>query len=114
MSKTLKKFAPQLRYLNKVNNKLRIKWLKKNCNKDFVNCVCECVKNILKGNVPLSDRQTKELKRRKLTLRKIIRKKLSLQNKRKIIQKGGFLGAILPPIISVLGGLLGSVFGRKN
>jgi hypothetical protein len=32
-------------------------------------------------------------------------KKTSLKKKRKILQKGGFLGALIPPILSVLGGL---------
>ena len=68
MSRTLKKFAPQLRYLNKLNNKQRLGWLKKNCSKDFVNCICECVQNILKGNVPLSGSHKKQLRKRKTAL----------------------------------------------
>jgi len=38
-------------------------------------------------------------------LREIALKKTSLRKKQKLIQSGGFLGALLGPIISVLGGL---------
>jgi len=40
-------------------------------------------------------------------LRKLVLKKTSLKNKRKIVQTGGFLGALLGPIVSVLGSLFG-------
>jgi len=46
------------------------------------------------------------LRRKKNDLRALSKRKTSLQAKRKILQKGGFLRAILPPILSVLGSLL--------
>ena len=111
MSQRLRKFAPYLKHLHKVNNKNRIAWLKANCSKDFIYCICECAKNILKGKVPLNKTHKKLLSKRKVALRKLTTKKLSLRKKQKIIQTGGFLGAILAPIVSALGGLLGGVFG---
>jgi len=39
-------------------------------------------------------------------LRALSIKKTSVRKKRRIIQKGGFLGAILTPVLSLLGGLL--------
>lgn len=76
------------------------------CNIDFVNCVCECVKNVLKGNVPLTVDQLKKLKRRKRALRELVLKKTSNTKRRRIIQTGGFLGALIPAAIGILGGLL--------
>ena len=111
MSQRLRKFAPYLRKLHKLKNKQRAAWLKANCNKDFIYCVCECAKNILKGKVPLTQTHKKQLTKRKTALRNLARKKLSLKKKQKIIQSGGFLSAILGPIVSVLGGLLGSKIG---
>ena len=111
MSQRLKKFAPFLRQLNRANQRKRSLWLKTNCSKDFIHCICECAKNILKGKVPLTQTQKKQLAKRKAALRKLTSKKLSLKKKHRIIQKGGFLGAILGPIVSVLGGLLGSKLG---
>jgi len=66
----------------------------------------ECAKNLLKGNIPLKPHQRSSLKKRKAAIRQLAKKKVSLQSKKKIIQRGGFLGAFLGPIISILGGLL--------
>ena len=79
--------------------------LRKHCNADFVRCICECVKNLLKGNVPLSPAQKKKLSSKKKHLREVVLKKTSLRKKLKLIQSGGFLGALLGPIVSVLSGL---------
>ena len=79
--------------------------LKKHCNRDFVCCITECVKNLLKGNVPLNSDQKKKLSSKKKVLRQFALKNTSLRKKQKLIQSGGFLGALLGPIISVLGGL---------
>jgi len=59
----------------------------------------------LKGNVPLNTFQKKKLGIKKNILRQIALKNTSLKKKQKLIQSGGFLGALLGPIISVLGGL---------
>jgi len=55
--------------------------------------VSECAKNVLKSNVPLCDAQMTKLRRRRQDLRTLSVKKTSLREKRKIIQKGGFLTA---------------------
>lgn len=60
---------------------------------------------MLKGNVPLNSAQKKKLSTKKNVLRQLALKKTSLRKKQKLIQSGGFLGALLGPIISVLGGL---------
>lgn len=78
---------------------------------DFVKCLCDCAKNILGGRVPLSAKQLADLKKRKSTVRQLIHAKTSIAKKKKIIQTGGFLGALLSPIISILGGWLGQTFG---
>jgi len=52
--------------------------------------------------------QKAKLKRNKNNLRKLSSKKLSLKKKRTILQKGGFLSAILTPALALLGGLLAS------
>ena len=45
------------------------------------------------------------LARRKSILKKLALKKTSLKDERKILQKGGFLGALIGPIVSVLSSL---------
>ena len=106
MASRLRQFAPVLRKLSKATSK-KSKLLLKQANNDLIKCLCDCSKNILNGNVNLSPRQKKRLVRHKHNLRKIVNKKTSLKAKRKIIQKGGFLGALLGPIVSVLGNLFG-------
>ena len=101
MSKRLRKYAPVLKLLDKSSPAARKRLLKDICSADFLECMCDCAKNIIKGNVPLTPSQKRQLSRRKRLL-----KKLAL-NKRKIIQSGGFLGALLGPIISILGKVLG-------
>ena len=79
--------------------------MKSCCDGDFVSCITECVKNLLKGNVPLNSAQKKKLAAKKKILRQFALKKTSFGKKQKLIQSGGFIGALLGPIISVLGGL---------
>ena len=107
MSQRLKKYAPLLQLLNSASPAVRKRMMKNACSSEFVKCVCECASNIIKGNVPLTASQKGQLSRRKRLLKKLVLKKTSLKNKRKIVQSGGFLGALLGPIISVLGSLFG-------
>jgi hypothetical protein len=108
MSKTLKKYTSYLRALQKSSPKVRQKLAKKNCSPEFIECICECAKNVLLGNVDLSAQHKRQLKRHRLSLRKLVLKKTSLKAKKKIVQSGGFLGALLGPIVKVLGGLFGA------
>lgn len=74
---------------------------------DLIKCLCEICHNVLKGNVPLTSIQKRKLQRYKQTIRGLSSyRKTSQLKKKQLLQKGGFLGALLPPII----GLLGSLF----
>lgn len=106
-SKRLSRYAALLRKLRRVSSKERGRILKKCCrDRDFVLCICEICHNILRGNVALTRSQKNDIRKRKKALRALVLKKTSLDKKRKIVQKGGFLGAILAPIASLLTGLL--------
>ena len=107
MSKLLKRNALLLNVLQKAPVNARKAILVSHLNKDFVNCICECVLNLLQGNVPLTTQQKINLQKRKKHLRLLASKKTSLRKKKELIQNGGFLGAILGPIVGVLGNLLG-------
>src|SRR5881296_294649 len=102
MSQTLKKNIPYLCMLHKSSPKARSALLKQHCAPEFVICICECVKNVLVGNVPLSSEHKKRLQRYKRSLRRLVLKKTPLTEKKRIVQSGGFLGALLGPIVKVL------------
>jgi hypothetical protein len=70
----------------------------------------EWADNILRGNVPLTKLQKEKLKRNKAGLRALTKKSVSLEKKKAILQKGGFLGSLLAPIASVVTPLLSTLF----
>lgn len=76
--------------------------------KELINCICECCVNILQGKVPLTPKQKSRLSRHKNKLRTLAKRRTSVRQKKEVIQKGGFLGLILPAVAGVLGGLLSS------
>ena len=108
MSQTFKKFSPYLCILHKSSPKVRSTLAKKHCSSEFIKCICKCAKNVLAGNVALSTEHKKRLKRHKKSLRKLALKKTPINTKKKIVQNGGFLGALLGPIVKILGGLFGA------
>jgi hypothetical protein len=75
------------------------------CDREFIECICECAHNVLKGSVPITDHQKQQLTPHRHNLRELTKKKTSTKRRKEILQEGGFLGAILTPILSVLGGL---------
>jgi hypothetical protein len=106
-TKRLKRHAAKLLSLHKASTTKRMSALKRQlASKDFVKCICECCKNILNGNIELSQKQRSALKKRKNAIRTVVKRNTSMTKRKKIIQSGGFLGAILGPIVSVLSGLL--------
>lgn len=110
MSERMRQYLPTLRRIHRLGEGAKKKLIK-DCDKKLIDCFCECSKNILKGNVPLKRNQLKRLRREKKNLRTLALKKTSLKKKRKILQKGGFIGAILPPVLTVLSSLLGGLIG---
>ena len=105
MSRRVKKYLPVLKRINKLGDKAKRDFVRK-CDREFPECISECAKNVLNGNVPLNDRQKTKLRRSRNDLRALSVKKTSLRKKRRILQKGGFLTALLPPILGVLANLL--------
>ena len=82
-------------------------------NKEEINSICECIENFLNGNV--SDPKLKRrLAKYRQILRKLRDKKKSIKKKKSaIIQHGGFLQALLIPLLSVASGLIGDAIARR-
>ena len=66
--------------------------------RELMTCLCECAQNILNGNVPLTKSHLKHLQRYCLDVRTLAKKRAPKHKKKKILQKGGFLSALLAPI----------------
>lgn len=102
----MRKYVRILRSLLRLTDAEKKKMIRL-CDRGLVDCFSECAKNVLKGTVPLTSAQLRKLRRQKNNLRLLAVKKTSVKRKKKILQKGGFIGAIIPPILGILGGLLG-------
>ena len=113
MSKLLRKYSKHLRALHRAKGANDRKDILSHCLKqrDFVSCISECCKNLVKGNLRLTPQQKKALQKKAKTIHLLASKKVPIAKKKKLIQSGGFLFGLLKPIISVLGGLFGGNVG---
>ena len=96
----------ELHVLKNARPKLR-KAIVSNCNKDLLNSICECVLNVLNGNIRISDCTKRKLRKFRTSLRSLVDKRLPLVCKRRVIQqRGGFLVPLLSAVLPALSGLL--------
>ena len=106
MSERLKQQGDALRFLSKCNQRQR-KAVVKYADNGLIDSLCECALNLLKGHVKLSPKEKKSLKSHKRRLRALTDKKVSRRKKRVILtQSGGFIGALLIPVLKTLVNLL--------
>ena len=113
MNKRFEKNRKLLEIVGECKKKLRNSIIL-NSDNDFILTIIECVLNIMNGNVNLNDENFKILKPYNKTFKKLIKKKISLNNKRKIIvQKGGFLQFLIPAIISADGSIASAIITKQ-
>ncbi len=106
MSTRVKKHLPTLRILATAPPDVARALIRGSHNR-VLTCLCECAKNTLQGNVPLTTRQKARLQPYKTQLRLLANKGVSLKRKRATIQRGGFLlGALAAPILGLVSSLL--------
>lgn len=72
----------------------------KGADKDLLQCLSECAHNVLQGNIPLSPHQKARLTKYKQKLRQVANRNTALKQKQKIVQTGGFLPALLAPLLT--------------
>jgi len=81
---------------------------------DVVTILCNCAKNLLKGNAKLNKSQMNKLAHDKENIRALAQPGQSLVNKKKIIRKGGFLPLLAAGALGALAPtLLGGLFGGR-
>lgn len=76
---------------------------------DLTKALCEVCINVLNGNLPVEPEVRKKLSPFKSVLRSLCCRKVSLRKKRKLlVQKGGFLPALLGTLLSTVIGAIAS------
>ena len=102
MSQRMKRNADALRFLAKCNAKQR-KAIIQYADNGLVDSLCECALNLLKGHVRLNPKQKKKLSTHKHRLRALTNKKVARKKKKTILtQNGGFVGALLAPVLKTI------------
>jgi hypothetical protein len=114
MSDRIARNASKIKSLQRMNCTNRKSYLK-HCDREFIDSICECTKNLLAGNVPVTSKQYKKLKPYKKVLRKLSNKKLTNEHRRQLLvkQKGGFLPALLAPLVGLASSLIGGLIGGR-
>jgi hypothetical protein len=111
MRSRVRQVLPELKRLNRLAAKDRQRYLK-TCGGPFVDCVCECIRNLLKGRVPLRPKQVKALCRYRRLLRQAASKKTPGKNVGGYYRRADYIGTILPSIISGLGAIISPLVSR--
>ena len=102
----MKQNADALRFLAKCNPRQR-KAVIQHADNGLLDSLCECALNLLKGHVRLNPKQKKKLSIHKQRLRSLSNKKVARKKKKTILnQHGGFVGALLAPVLGTIVSLL--------
>ena len=108
----MKRHVLCLELLQRIKNRKLRKAILVHSDSDLICSICECAWNILRGNVSLTPKEKSKLRKYKKHLRTLASKKVSTVRKRKVLQTGGFLSALLAPLAgSILIPLLRKVLG---
>jgi len=104
--KWLRTYYHTLQVLKAAEAKLRKAIISK-CNKELVNCISECVLNVLNGNIKLTGCDTRKVQKHKAALRMVAERHVPLSAKKKlIVQRGGFLLPLLSAVLLTIASLI--------
>ena len=105
MSQHVRELTPVVITLKSLRPKDR-RTLVEGLNSKHMRGMTELAVNIVKNSVPLSPQEELACRRWRKSLRMLALKRYPIKKKKVILQKGGFLGAILPVLASVLGSVI--------
>ena len=112
MSSRVKKHMHLLQFLCHCERPQR-KALLTSLNKDQINSICECIDNFLSGNVSIDIELKQKLYKKKAILRKLRDKGVNHRSKKRLlVQHGGFLPALLLPVLSVASSIIGGLLSK--
>jgi hypothetical protein len=97
----IKKNTEALKTLAKASKSIQ-KTLLTNASRDLVLTLVQCAKMIIKGNVQLTERQLRALRPYEQLLKRFIATRTPIDERRALLQQGGFIGMLLKPLIPAL------------
>lgn len=111
----VRRYAHVLRALDRANNVVKSATVRA-AKRELVLALVDVAKSIINRKIPLNANQLSAIRRHSSDIRSLVRPGQSIQGRKRILQKGGFLGMLLGPLLktvvpSILGGLLGG--GRR-
>ena len=107
--KRLRDHAADLNYLLFAKPKM-CRSVIRDADRSLILCLCECAKNVLKGNVHLSEDQFCTLSPYKEELRELVSKTVPIERKKEVLQIGGILPGLLAPLLAPIIAPLASRF----
>lgn len=113
MAKRFEKHVDYLTVLCKCGPKQRSELIK-TADNQLIKVICDCAENVLAGQVPLTPKQKRKLARHKKLLRELRGKKSLVTKRKRLSQSGGFLPALLAPILGVVGGLVTDLIFKRR
>ena len=113
ISRRVKRNAPMILALSKASEQIRVASLR-TVTRDFVLALVEIAHNVLIGSVSISKSQLTSLRKYKNDIKALVSKQTSIAKKRVIVQKGGFIGLLLKPVLGLLGSLIPGLLGVQR
>ena len=108
MSANVKKHMTILKKLSKSSTRDQRKLLRSSP-RELIDALSEITVNVLNGRIRLTPEEIHKLKRYNSRLLRISKKSTPIAEKRRIIQRGGFLSVLLPAAIAVITSLVSSI-----
>lgn len=114
LSARVRKHAHALETLAKAKREKRNRMVRE-ATSELIFTLVDLAKMIIRGDITLTPLQLSTVRRHKANFKKLVSKSTGVRGKRNVIQKGGFLPALLGPVLKLglplLGNLLGGVLG---
>ena len=113
MSRRIRTHAVLLKALAHCTAKQR-KTLLKTADRGLIDAICECIVNVINGNIKLTPSQKRTLSKHKQRLRKLSHRHTSFRERKRLLnQRGGFILPMLMRLIVPAVGALANAFTSK-
>jgi hypothetical protein len=109
LPKSVKRSLPYIKILAKSDHSVDKKEVLRNFPSFVINDIVEILYNIIMGKIEIGSKQKKCLKSYKKPLLKLVNIPKTSRKKFVYKQTGGFIGAVLPIIASLIGGIVSNV-----